>query len=725
MFDFTVLDAVLYNRDVETLGDLLDLSRTPSTPRGVRAPMQSGVGAPIQSGVGAPIQFDDTKHHNRRLRDRAARNHQRQNPNAPKRPRGRPRAVHVQRPQKAMGQRIARMHAKVAKISAEAGGRVQACKAMAPDSFDEAFHPGMKHVGELIGCVRTIVSTRKGVMLSPDLAEQEGKRLMHEEVGRSSCKMIREDIRGGAKSSITKGVSEFVSDLSMFAQAIGSNTAYVKKARKNVTIAACLSLHYDLKGSYTSYTHTVEPELHKVLECFFLRTSNCRSGAKSRAMTTFRELPMKESELKISLFAEFPSYCREAAQTWPAWFKKVAAKTSNVTKWEKSVLASVASTPSSPHEQEHEWARRRAEARTAYHEQLRDNRFRFRGASLCNSVERSNRYEEKLKVFEAAELEKLRMYDIGTCPSDSVTTFANYSVDFDLTSGDIKPPSLRLFFKIIKKFGYSWSQNVYPTECPIHDSGPCTLLKLAAATTKLKALRISMDVAAANLDQNKEDKGLRHQEEVAREAYANFLKEVRDLEASKCLYERHLEQYEVCRKVIKKIECNLKPGEAVLYRDFVAQYMTGGGKLSNLVFVVLWHDGNKVGKFTQVMKFNHFCADKDTRSQDAYYMADVWKWFLGGKQGSSQFLRREQIHTLYVSGDHGPHFSSIQTMWLESLFFDRYGILLHSFFLCSYHAFNRCDGAGVESKKLHQNLISVRKALPLAVDVSDHLNRSE
>ena len=117
------------------------------------------------------------------------------------------------------------MHSKISKISEEAGAQVQAAKAGAPDSFDEAFHPG-KHVGELLGCIRTIVSTPKGAMLLPGLAEQEGKRLMHEEVGRSSCKMIREDIRGGAKSSITRGVSEFVTDLSMFAEAIGSNTAY-------------------------------------------------------------------------------------------------------------------------------------------------------------------------------------------------------------------------------------------------------------------------------------------------------------------------------------------------------------------------------------------------------------------------------------------------------------------------------------------------------------------
>jgi hypothetical protein len=153
--------------------------------------------------------------------------------------------------------------------------------------------------------------------------------------------------------------------------------------------------------------------------------------------------------------------------------------------------------------------------------------------------------------------------------------------------------------------------------------------------------------------------------------------------------------------------------------------MTGGAKLANLVFVVLWHDGDNIQKYNKVMKFNHFCGDKDTRSQDAYYMADVWAWFLGKGSGHSGFMERNNIKTLYVSGDHGPHFACIKTMWLESTFYEKYGIMLHLFFLCSYHAFNRCDGAGLEPKKIQAYLMRLRAALPLPADVSDHLNESE
>jgi hypothetical protein len=125
------------------------------------------------------------------------------------------------------------------------------------------------------------------------------------------------------------------------------------------------------------------------------------------------------------------------------------------------------------------------------------------------------------------------------------------------------------------------------------------------------------------------------------------------------------------------------------------------------------------------MKFNHFCADKDSQSADAYYMADVWEFFLGHGEGHSGFLQRNNITKLYVSGDHGPHFSSARTLWNESTLFEKHGIVLHMFFLCSYHAFNRCDGAGVESKKIHTNLMRTRTAQPLAADVAGKLNESE
>jgi hypothetical protein len=46
------------------------------------------------------------------------------------------------------------------------------------------------------------------------------------------------------------------------------------------------------------------------------------------------------------------------------------------------------------------------------------------------------------------------------------------------------------------------------------------------------------------------------------------------------------------------------------------------------------------------------------------------------------------------------------------------------FFLCSYHAYNRCDGAGVESKKLANRQKRVRRGLRTAQDYAEALNAS-
>jgi hypothetical protein len=50
----------------------------------------------------------------------------------------------------------------------------------------------------------------------------------------------------------------------------------------------------------------------------------------------------------------------------------------------------------------------------------------------------------------------------------------------------------------------------------------------------------------------------------------------------------HKDQMENQRNKIKEIEDELKPGEAVVYRDFVNFYDGKGGKVPNLVLVVVF-----------------------------------------------------------------------------------------------------------------------------------------
>jgi hypothetical protein len=75
------------------------------------------------------------------------------------------------------------------------------------------------------------------------------------------------------------------------------------------------------------------------------------------------------------------------------------------------------------------------------------------------------------------------------------------------------------------------------------------------------------------------------------------------------------------------------------------------------------------------------------------------------------FRRREQnwypreegifhgFHKVYISGDHGAQFSCNETVRHESAFFKKWQIEVHLLFSCSYHAYNRSDGAGAEAKR--------------------------
>ena len=52
-----------------------------------------------------------------------------------------------------------------------------------------------------------------------------------------------------------------------------------------------------------------------------------------------------------------------------------------------------------------------------------------------------------------------------------------------------------------------------------------------------------------------------------------------------------------------------------------------------------------------------------------------------------------------ISGDHGPHFWCWDTLAYQSTAFRKYGLKIHVVDLCSYHAYNRCDGHGALVKK--------------------------
>jgi hypothetical protein len=293
-------------------------------------------------------------------------------------------------------------------------------------------------------------------------------------------------------------------------------------------------------------------------------------------------------------------------------------------------------------------------------------------------------------------------------------------------------PHPRTFWQIIRDAAIRWTSNANPTECPLHDMGPAwheqekdSSKKCAAALTRAQDAKraLSQALSQAAIAEDTHDR-LKSDCKKETATWWEHVQQLRKLRADLARYARHLLQYAQCRPIIQKIEGGLQPGQAVVYRDFVAQYNCDGVKVANLVLVVIWLAVVDNVSSKQVFKLNHFCSAKKERSQDAYYVAAVFDFHFGKGGKHSAFFKNQGIHTIFLSGDHGSHFSSIQTIYNESCFFEKYGIEVHLFFLCSYHAFNRCDAAGCEGKTLNKKLAEDRKGLRTGSEFSSALNDS-
>jgi hypothetical protein len=118
--------------------------------------------------------------------------------------------------------------------------------------------------------------------------------------------------------------------------------------------------------------------------------------------------------------------------------------------------------------------------------------------------------------------------------------------------------------------------------------------------------------------------------------------------------------------------------------------------MNNLILVLRWRDDDDPCTALHTLKVNNFCGDKDSQSCDAAFVTDVFDFHLakeeeeGANDGKPRFSNLfSQFHKLIISGDHGPHFSSRQTMLNESRMKKKYGKEVHILSLCSYHAYNR------------------------------------
>ena len=444
------------------------------------------------------------------------------------------------------------------------------------------------------------------------------------------------------------------------------------------------------------------------------------SAVCSGAKTETREVSMARWEIRAKFYAEYPSVIRKLVADNP-WLldaiREILKKKAKLGRFETSVLSAVAIAQKSGFDLKEEITSRLQEANAEYAMELQKNRWRHDGWSK----------KEILSVVKdrGAFLATTKLGDEdASCDGDS-----------PLTENPIYVPPEAQFWALIKKEGIKWTANVRPTECKIHDKGPQWLKTLEVAEAQEQKAH---DTLKAHQETFKE--GETAGENRLRELAAKVRlceNNTRQARVKVARLTRHEEQYKQCRPIAKEIEAKMLAGDLLIYRDFVAQYNCDGGKIANLVLVLMWRENDDGVLHT--FKFNNFCsngrkgASKKENSADAFYVADVFEFLLGQEGEAHPGLINEirnfahaegRTPRLFIVGDHGTHFVDVQTLFNESTFRRRFGFATFVFFLCSYHAFNRCDGAGVESIRLQKAATKVRQGWKEADEFAHGLNVS-
>jgi hypothetical protein len=547
------------------------------------------------------------------------------------------------------------------------------------------------------------------------------------EVGRNVLGNLK-NVGSAHKLAVVRiALSEDPIDLNRLSELSGLSTKYVQSAR-------WLSREYSevvpdrlLTEKYPMSVKRIKVEKAPVdvlILAFFESKSQVPSGARRAT----RQLLIDLSHLQFAFYAEYPQWLRKLHLAMPELLQTILVKShAKLTRFESSLARAV-------HEQTLPGfdAGKEEELRWQVTEQTYKNHLAAKRAlakaqlaiNLTKTAEAIDN-EMKLEVEELVLKAEETTTDLCNETSDLATVTANSSQPYVMHN----PPTQAFLFKTLKKHDVHWTQKFKPTECPIHDKGQMHLAAHTIALSRLYETKQALSDLQVQIKQGKDQKldvsDLRKQEPKLLKAHQTAEGAHRILRDEVQKYTTHLKQYECCRAVIKKIEENLKVGECVMYRDFVAAYNCEGKKVQNLVLVVLYRDAPNGPLKT--FKFNNLCDDKRTRSADPAYVADVFEFYFGKNvdpKYNCDFFRRNKITRVYVSGDHGTHFSSIQTMFNESRFKEEYGIELIAFFLCSYHAYNRCDGAGVETKRISIQSSRGRISLRSGAEIAQSLNDS-
>jgi len=262
----------------------------------------------------------------------------------------------------------------------------------------------------------------------------------------------------------------------------------------------------------------------------------------------------------------------------------------------------------------------------------------------------------------------------------------------------VKPVGDKKFMCVIKEAGIRFTKKTKPYNCKIHDQGPTWQPKLAKCVSE----RVIVDERLDELTKRKNTSlsGVEKQQLAdLTTQHKELLRKQRKYTEKIQEFAIHLEQFAKCRVGLQNLEKALKPGECLIYRDFVNQYNTDGDKIANLQLVILYRLEPGVA-LTQLKVYN-FSGGAQAVRCDPFFVADVMDFHMKTKdEGRSGVFDR--FNKIYVSGDHGSHFSATKTVFNETRMFRKYGKKVHVLSLCSYHCYNRCDAAGVLSKRISE-----------------------
>ena len=420
---------------------------------------------------------------------------------------------------------------------------------------------------------------------------------------------------------------------------LGLTRNQVKRAQENIELVSGRSITEAVYAENISRDKTPEGLAHVYKHFYSRSTYQCSGAVQEKA----RIMDMEYYEWEAQLHAEWPTLLRELAAAHPHLVPKAdAMPKTGWTEFDASLLAAIHQVPDDP---------------AAAKKQLRLDFLE----TYCNSLARKNGCLPP--VSDAVKDEVAQARRDRTASRLNVATF-------DPATYTIIAPQLRSFRKWLVAEGLRYTRFSVPHPCPLCTKGPTDEVVFVAVNLEISTLVAAGSPVPAELSQK-----------------SNTLRK------SLTMYRLHLQQLAKARAEAKKTEDNLKPGECMVIRDFVNHHDHGGKHVKCLHWVLMWRE--TVGGPIFRLKLRHYCSDKRSMSTDSYYQADVTDFHLNEENPLCPRLF-EDFHTIYFVGDHGPHFSSHDTMHNESTLFRRFGKKIILMFLASYHAYSRADASGSE-----------------------------